>query len=233
MLAGFAEVLPVAHSNFSLSFNARKLFSSEESDPLRRHMEWLGSFPAAARERLRGEALRGKEKEIFEPVERFARVYEGSKENRLLYAYARSYLLDEVLVKVDRASMHYGLEVRAPLLDREIIDFVFALPYRLKYRRGRTKYLFKKLMQGRLPTHSVSRKKKGFGVPMARWLAGPLRPLCEELLSPLALRAHGLFSEGEVKRLIEEHVAMRRDNRKELWNLMVFQIWYNRWIQKL
>ena len=156
---------------------------------------------------------------------------ENDAGNQLLYTYLRTYLMDEVLVKVDRASMHYALETRAPFLDRPILDFMFSLPYDLKYRNGQTKYLLKHLMRDKLPPHIINRKKKGFGIPLAAWLAGPLRPLSEELLSPSALAAPGLFNENEVARLLREHQSGARDNRKELWNLMVFQLWYRRWMR--
>ena len=151
--------------------------------------------------------------------------------NQLLYIYARSFLMDQVLVKVDRASMHYALETRAPLLNHPVVDFVFSLPYRFKYYQGTTKYLLKQLMQNRLPTSAVSRKKKGFGIPLAKWLSNELKPLCQELLSPVALSKHNLFNPAEVERLKEEHFAGKRDNRKELWNLMIFQLWYQRWMR--
>lgn len=229
-LLELVESLPATHSSFAFSYNLRKLLSSEERDPVRRHMEWIGAFPATARGRLASDLLKKEEGNVFESVECFANEISGSSGNRLLFAYARSYLLDGVLVKVDRASMRHGLEVRAPLLDRALIDFVLSLPYELKCA-GTTKYLLKKLMQDKLPPGIASRKKQGFGVPIAGWLAGPLRPLCEDLLSSSALRAHGLFNEVEVTRLMQEHFAKKRDNRKELWNLMIFQIWYNRWIR--
>ena len=156
---------------------------------------------------------------------------ENDAGNQLLYTYLRTYLMDEVLVKVDRASMHYALETRAPFLDRMLLDFVFSLPYDLKYRGGQTKYLLKRLVQDMLPPHIINRKKKGFGIPLTAWLSGPLRPLSEELLSGSSLAAHGLFNEREVTRLLREHHSGARDNRKELWNLMVFQLWYRRWMR--
>ena len=135
-----------------------------------------------------------------------------------------------MLVKVDRASMHYALETRAPFLDHAIIDLVFSLPYNYKYRSGTTKYLLKELMRGKLPPHIISRKKKGFGIPLARWLAGPLGPLMEELLSKDSLSSHGLFNIEYIEKLKSQHIQGTRDNRKELWNLMVFQLWYDRWM---
>jgi asparagine synthase (glutamine-hydrolysing) len=225
-----AEALPASHSHFPLSYNLKKFTSANDVDPLARHLKWLGSFSDAAYKRIVGESLQN-EQALFEHARQYmTEMAQQEKGNQLLWLYARTYLMDQVLVKVDRASMRHSLEVRAPILDRSVVEFAFSLPYDLKYHRGTSKYLLKKLMEGKLPTDIIKRKKKGFGVPLARWLVGPLRPLCEELLSPHALRVHGLFEEGEVARLMQEHFDLRRDNRKELWNLMVFQLWYNRWI---
>ncbi len=228
------ETLPISHNNFSLSYNLRKLVSSDESDSVRRHLEWLGTFNGVSRQALAGPALSEtvRDANVFESVETALQDFtQRDANNRLLFGYARSYLMDQVLVKVDRASMHYALETRAPLLDYAVIDLVFSLPYTLKYRIGTTKYLLKQVMKGKLPEHIIHRRKKGFGVPLAQWLAGPLRPLSEELLSKSALSAHGFFNESEVERLLSEHMDGRHDNRKELWNLIVFQLWYQRWMR--
>ncbi len=225
--------LPASHDNFSFSYNLQKLLSSDEKDTIRRHLEWLGSFDRRARAGLAGPALRAYvgSGAVFADIERALQDFASDDTgNRLLFAYARSYLMDQVLVKVDRASMHYALETRAPFLDHSIVDLAFSLPYSLKYRRGLTKRLLKELMRGKLPDHIIDRKKKGFGIPLARWLNGPLQGLCDDLLSEKALRAHDLFDVQFVHRLIGEHRARVRDNRKELWNLMVFQIWFNRWM---
>lgn len=232
-LRSAADKLPASHENFSFSYNLKKLLSSDEEGAVRRHLEWLGAFDQSARSALAAGALKSAVAvDVFEDIEQslldFTQEDEG---NRLLFAYARSYLMDQVLVKVDRASMHYALETRAPFLDHAVVDLAFSLPYSLKYRHGTTKYLLKRLMEGKLPSHIVHRKKKGFGIPLARWLAGPLAPLLDELLSPEALRAHGFFNAEEVTRLIEEHQSGRKDNRKELWNLMTFQLWYRRWMR--
>ncbi len=233
-LRGAADRLPASHENFSFSYNLKKLLSSDTDDMVRRHLEWLGSFDTAARRALERPAFRDavQDDDVFASVEGSLKDFtQGDLQNRLLFAYARSYLMDQVLVKVDRASMHYALETRAPLLDHAVVDLAFSLPYAFKYRRGTTKYLLKHLMEGKIPSHIIHRKKKGFGIPLARWLAGPLRELVEDLLSPESLRAHGLFDEAAVGRLIDEHMSGRRDNRKELWNLMTFQLWYRRWMQ--
>ena len=227
---GIASALPASHDNFSFAYNLKKLVSSDERNAARRHAEWLGTFTSARLDGLAGPDLAmHSESNLFEHVDRYAQELSGG--NALLWAYARSYLLDQVLVKVDRASMHYALETRAPLLDHRLVEFAFSLPYGMKYRRGTTKYILKQLMHGKLPQSIIDRKKKGFGIPLARWLTKELRPLCDELLSPNSMSKHSLFSQAYVDRLKGEHMDGKCDNRKELWNLMVFQLWYDRWMR--
>ncbi len=228
------ETLPASHNNFSFSYELKKLVSSDEPDTVRRHLGWLGSFGAISRSKIAGPTLLSvaDSANVFEDIESSLQDFtQQDVHNRLLFAYARSYLMDQVLVKVDRASMYHSLETRSPLLNHAVVDFMFSLPYSLKYRNGTTKYLLKKTLKGKLPEHIINRKKKGFGIPLAQWLSGPLRSLSEDLLSKNALSTHGFFNEIEIKRLQSEHMSGHRDNRKELWNLMVFQLWYNRWIK--
>lgn len=224
-----ANFLPVGESNFTLSYTINKLLSSDRVDSIERHLEWLGSFAPKELGALVGSTKN------FDALFEFARaaareIGDSDRGNQLLYAYARSYLMDQVLVKVDRASMHYALETRAPFLDHTIVDFVFSLPYEMKYRHRTTKFILKRLMEGKIPDYIIHRKKKGFGVPLTRWLKGPLRPLCEELLLGPSMD-HGLFNKKYVEGLLRTHALGMRDNRKELWNLMVFQLWYDRWMR--
>ena len=227
MVRKAVSALPADESYFGAIFNAKKFTGSDEADTEFRHMEWLGSFSREGRESLLGSAGNS----AFDDVVRYRNEFpQNDALNRLLYVYARTYLMDGVLVKVDRASMHYGLEVRAPFLSKEIVEYAFSLPSHLKYRNGTSKYLLKKIMQGRLPDGILQRKKKGFGIPLARWLKHELKPLCTDLLSPSELGKHGLLNPAYVNQLMTEHFEGRQDNRKQLWNLMVFQMWYNRWI---
>jgi asparagine synthase (glutamine-hydrolysing) len=221
------SALPADESYFSAISNAKKFTGSDDADTEFRHMEWLGSFSREGRESLLGSA----DNSVFDDVVRYRNEFpQHDALNRLLYVYARTYLMDGVLVKVDRASMNSGLEVRAPFLSKEVAEYAFSLPSHLKYRNGTSKYLLKKMMQGRLPDGILHRKKKGFGIPLARWLKHELRPLCTDLLSPSELGKHGLLNPAYANQLMTEHFEGRQDNRKQLWNLMVFQMWYNRWI---
>jgi asparagine synthase (glutamine-hydrolysing) len=126
---------------------------------------------------------------------------------------------------MDRATMACGVEARAPFLDPELVALVCAMPSSLKLRRWTTKYVLKRALAGRLPDAILERRKQGFGVPIAQWLRGPLRPVLEQTLHPDRLRRVGLFAPAAVTRLVDEHLAGRSDHRKVLWQLLVFELW--------
>ena len=115
--------------------------------------------------------------------------------------------------------MACGLEVRAPFLDTELVDTIEGLPAVYKYGRHKTKRLLKRAASGRLPSTILDRGKKGFGIPVARWLRGPLKPLLLSLLGRERLDSQGLFRSDEVARRIDEHLSGTRDHRKPLWTL--------------
>lgn len=235
VLKKFIYALPAGKGNFSLPFTLKKFISIGEVSLEHRHSEWLGSFPEEQRAAVTTGALRDivKKENVFENIDTYTKEYkQPDSHNRLLYTYLRTYMMDEVLVKVDRASMHHALEVRAPMLDYRIAEFVFGLPYKMKYRNFRTKRLLKELMRGKLPDSILFRKKKGFGVPLSKWLREDLEPLCEKLLSKENLERQGLFDVEYVAKLKKDHIEEREDNRKQLWNLMIFQMWYNQWIEE-
>jgi asparagine synthase (glutamine-hydrolysing) len=133
--------------------------------------------------------------------------------------------LDDILFKVDRASMYASLEVRAPFLDVAVVEFINSLPDELKRRGTNGKYLLKRVMRGKLPDVIIDRPKKGFGLPLSAWLRGALRPLCEDLLAPDRIRQEAYFDVAHVERLKREHMTGKANHRKLLWTLMVFQLW--------
>jgi asparagine synthase (glutamine-hydrolysing) len=122
--------------------------------------------------------------------------------------------------------MFNSLELRSPFLDFELADFVNSLPQAFKYKGRHTKYLFKKLLENKLPKEIIYRKKKGFGIPIAEWLCTDLKPLTLEMLSEKRIKEQGLFNYKYIKQLLEDHFSHKKDNRKPIWTLLVFQLWY-------
>jgi asparagine synthase (glutamine-hydrolysing) len=134
-----------------------------------------------------------------------------------------------VNVKVDRATSAVGLEARAPFLDTDVVSFACRLPPALRMSGTTTKRILKTAMRGQLPDEILDRRKQGFGVPVARWMKDDLLPLLREELAPDKIRREGFFAPTEVTRILDEHVAGRRDHRKQLWTLLVFEQWLRRY----
>ena len=149
--------------------------------------------------------------------------------HRMMYYDTVTYLPDDILVKVDRASMAVGLEARAPLLDHRVVEFAWRLPLSAKVRHGQGKWLLRQLFDRYLPRELRERPKQGFSVPLAEWLRGPLRDWAEELLAPSRLAAEGFLEPAPVRRKWAEHLNGSRNWSAGLWSLLMFQAWHERW----
>jgi asparagine synthase (glutamine-hydrolysing) len=140
-----------------------------------------------------------------------------------------SYLPDDILTKLDRASMAIALEARVPLLDHRLVEFAWALPRRAKLRDGTSKWLLRQLLYRYVPAALVERPKMGFAIPLAEWLRGPLRDWAEALLDERQLRESGLIKSGRVRALWKEHLDGRRNHQHLLWDILMLEAWRARW----
>jgi asparagine synthase (glutamine-hydrolysing) len=145
--------------------------------------------------------------------------------DRMQYLDAATYLPDDILTKVDRASMAVALEVRVPLLDHRVVELVWRLPSRMLLRRGTSKWLLRQVLYRHVPKQLVERPKAGFALPVGQWLRGPLRPWAEELLSENRLAAGGLLKPAPIVARWREHLDQRRDWHQSLWTVLMFQAW--------
>ena len=229
-VGGLVRRLPVNHDNISFDYKAKQLMAGMEFHPWHRHFVWIGALPPAAQHPLlSGDVLAAAaDEDVFSIIDHHAASCAPRDPFDLLtYLYSKLYMCDDILTKVDRASMMHSLEVRAPFLDTAVVEFLTSLPTRYKLRGMEMKYLLKRAFRKELPKHILNRPKKGFGVPIAKWLRGPLRQWTEDLLhADEHLRALGLEPAG-VQQLLRDHLDGVRDNRKPLWSVIVLLLWYD------
>lgn len=235
LLAQVAARLPVSHGNLSLDFQIKRFVAGLGYQGGLRHMVWIGGLEPRQHHRvLDGDVLRdlgAQQDGIVAGIDaawQQARALARDDADALAALYARYYLGDGVLQKVDRASMLHALEVRAPLLDREVVELARALPTSFKLRGRTTKWLLRRLAEDKLPPHIVQRPKKGFGVPIAAWLRGPLKAWMTDVLAPERLRKVPYLNAQGVQGLVREHLEGRADHRKVLWSLLCYCVWYEK-----
>lgn len=226
------DKLKVSFDNISLDFRLRRFLSGRGVPLLTRHQRWLGSFVDEEKASLLQGWIQPVLRDTYHQSFEYARECDAKEAlNQILFNDQKTYLEGDILYKVDRASMAASLEVRVPFLNREVVRFANDLPLDLKLHRFTGKFLLKKMMRDRLPANIIQRAKKGFNMPVAYWLSGDLKELMTDMLSPAFIEEQGLFNGAYIRQLTEEHFAHRKDNRKLLWTLLMFQVWHRRYIQ--
>jgi asparagine synthase (glutamine-hydrolysing) len=224
------ERLPASGGRVSLEYRAKRFVRAAHLAPLERHHGWKEIFSREARAELTGRAS------AFDPVDVYRASYaetEGAEElARLQDVDFAVYLVDDLLVKTDRASMANSLEARVPFLDPVVTNLAFALPRRLRVRGLSKKVLLRKAAEPLLPREIVHGRKRGFSIPAAAWLRGELEPFARETLSAETLVRQGFFRPEPVQRLLDEHVARRQDWSRQLWGLLAFTLWYEHHVEQ-
>jgi asparagine synthase (glutamine-hydrolysing) len=227
------NALPVKTKNLSFDYRARRFVAASHYDEVARHHVWFGSFtPGDQEELLTNEVKRASDADIYLDARRLFAECDSTDLTECMQSLdTQLYLAEDILTKVDRASMAVSLEVRAPYLDPHVAEFAASLPSRYKLHGYTSKYILKKAAKDLVPSFVWRRGKKGFGVPFAKWLKAELRPLARDLLSPERLRRGGLFNPEYVARLQDEHERGIANHRKLLWTLLSFELWRESFVE--
>jgi asparagine synthase (glutamine-hydrolysing) len=223
------ELLPSSTRRASFDYKAKRFARAAHLPPLERHHGWKEIFSADARAELTGR------RSTFDPVDtlrtRFAETAGRDLLVRLQDVDFGSYLVDDLLVKTDRASMAWSLEARVPYMDPVVANFAFSLPRSAKVRGLQKKRLLRKAVEPLLPREVVHGRKRGFSIPAAAWLRGDLEPFARETLAPDVLRRQGFLQPNAVARVLDRHVSGREDLSRQLWGLLAFTLWYERHVE--
>ncbi len=228
-LRGALDLLPESRRKVNWLFKAKKFLAADRLDACDAHASWRMLAPTDAALRLLAPEVVPAGFDAFEP---FRRAWDEGAAlrplDRLLYVDFATWLPDDILFKVDRASMAHGLEVRCPFLDRRLIEFAAGLPPRLKLGSRRGKVLLRRAAAGLVPDAVLHRRKEGFNSPVSAWLAGSWRDLVEDAFSARSLEATGLLARAEVERLWQEHLGGRRDHGYLLFAVLMLVLWSRR-----
>jgi asparagine synthase (glutamine-hydrolysing) len=210
-----ADLMPVSDANMAFEFRVKRGLRGASYPPRLWNPAWLAPLEPAELEALFGEPVA-----VDELYEEAIAVWESSRATHLvdktLEFYTRLYLPDDILVKADRASMMSSLELRSPFLDQDVVEFARRIPHEYKYRRGETKYLLKAALRGVVPDEVLGRRKKGFGIPMARWLRSWGG-------DAFARAGDVVRNRAWVAARLDEHRAGKRDHRMPLWCLLALE----------
>jgi asparagine synthase (glutamine-hydrolysing) len=227
------NLLPVKTKNLSFDYRARRFITASHYDQVARHHIWFGSFAPEDQENLlTAEVRNASEPDIYRDARRVFAECDSTNTTECMQSLdTQFYLAEDILTKVDRASMAVSLEVRAPYLDPRVAALAASLPPSYKLHGYTSKYILKKAAKGLVPPFVWRRGKKGFGVPFAKWLKSELRPLAHDLLSPERLRRSGIFDPAYVAKLQDEHERGIANHRKLLWTLLSFELWRESFVE--
>ncbi len=224
-----AGLIPTKGASRSLASRAKRFLHAVSLPKVERYLRWVSVFDGEAKRELYSEDF-SRETEGFQAGDLletwFARANGAGIVDAALQADIMTYLPNDLLVKVDIATMAVSLEARSPFLDHHVIEFAASLPEKLKLRGITTKYLLKRVLKKLLPVENLERRKMGFGVPIGHWFRGQMQPFLREvLLSEKALQ-RGLFKPHMVRQLIDLHVRGERDYQHQLWTLLMLELWF-------
>lgn len=233
VIKNIANVLPQAQSRKNPLRKAQRFLDAASLSPVRRYLRWISAFDEPAKLRLYSDDFRNATAAystigVIEPW--FVKANGAGVVDASLLTDTMTYLPNDLLVKMDIASMAVSLEARSPFLDHHLMEFAARLPERLKLRGMTTKYLLKRVLKRFVPEENLTRAKMGFGVPIGHWFRGRMQTfLRDTLLSEKAL-SRGLFDRDEVRRIVDQHLEHKADHDQRLWTLLMLELWFERFI---
>jgi len=223
--------IPPSPGKVTIEFLLKRFITNAALPPMRRHVEWFGALGLEALPGMLGPAgMAGFDTARAELEHRAAEAMEGRAvlDGVLLFDFL-TYLPDDLLTKVDRATMLASIEARAPFLDREMLELALGLPHTLKVRGFNTKAVLREAARPLLPPGVLRRKKRGLSVPTAAWINAELRDEVDRLLAPDRLAGQGWIDPAPVRQLLDEHRRGAANHARRLWPLVMFQRWLERW----
>jgi asparagine synthase (glutamine-hydrolysing) len=223
------ERLPSTSAKVSFDYKAKRFARGAGLPPLERHHAWKEIFSADARAELLTRRDGHDPLDVYR--ERYAETAGAEPLARLQDVDARIYLVDDLLVKTDRASMAHSLEARVPFLDTVVVELANSLPTRMKVRGLSKKRLLRQAVAPLLPREVIRGPKQGFSIPAAAWLRGELEPFAREVLSPETVRRQGVFNPEAVTAVLDAHVQRKDDLSRQIWGLLTFTLWHERWAE--
>jgi len=230
IVARIARALPPTEKKKGIVNSVKRFVQGTQLPQSLYHARWMVFLQEWEREKLFTREVVGviEEGDPYDFIHRHSRIADGCDDvTRTGFIDAKTYLVDDILVKVDRMSMATSLETRVPYLDHRVVEFAFTLPPRLKMRGLDTKYLLKRVFWQDLPEEVQNRDKQGFSIPIKNWIRNDLKPMMLDLLDGSRIRQQGFFDETYVSRLMDEHLKGVENHSHKLWALMVFQQWYD------
>jgi asparagine synthase (glutamine-hydrolysing) len=229
---GLTNMLPTSDKNMSLDFKARQFLMGADYKGVLKNQMWLAGVSQEEQKKFfTPEFLKNNPGSTLKLIEdEMQRCDSKRAGDQLLYFYQKFYMCDDILVKVDRASMANSLEVRAPFLDPNVVDYVCSLPYHYKLKGVTTKFILKRTFNKMLPAMVTQRSKKGFGIPIAGWLKNELKSLLLNTLNQKRIESEGIFHWPFINELMQQHITGKRNNRKQLFSLLMFHLWMDEYL---
>ena len=227
------ELLPGSERDRNRSAKVKRFMRAASLPKVERYLRWVSVFYGDAKQELYSDSFRRETSTLsaasfLEPW--FVKANGAGVIDATLLADTMTYLPNDLLVKVDIASMAVSLEARSPFLDHHVIEFAASLPEKYKLRGRTTKYLLKRVLKQLLPAENLERPKMGFGVPIGHWFRGEMQGFLREVLLTEKAARRGLFNPKIVRHMIEQHTTGQQDFAAQLWTLLMLELWYVRFI---